>query len=364
MLSVFNKVLPLCILFIACANVCFAQKEDIDSLSLKPFFAGYPIAFFTPETRWGFGAAGVYNFFPGEHKSTRPSQLQIGGAYTLNKQLLSFCFYNIFLDDDKHNLYGELAYYDYFYQYYGIGNQTNFSDEELYGASYPRLQFNYLRKLKNKLYLGGFYHFDHYKITEVIDDGLLVNSNVVGKEGSTISRIGLLARYDGRDNIFYPTKGIFATVELGANVGFLGASSDYQVLTLDVSYYRAIKRQVIALNFWSGQQYGDIPFQELLSLGGSKKGRGIIKGRFRDKQVLLFQAEYRFPIYKRFSGTAFSSAGNVFNMMRGVLQDPWKINYGFGLRFLLDKKNKTNLRVDFALGSDRSAFYFTVNEAF
>ena len=364
MLLYLKKILLFHFSFFACANVCSAQIINTDSLEIKPFFAGYPIAFFTPETRWGFGAAGVYNFFPGENKSIRPSQLQVGGAYTLNKQLLSFCFYNIFLDNDKQNLYGEIAYYDYFYQYYGIGNKTNFSDEELYAAKFPRLQVNYLRKLKSNFYLGGFYHFDQYKITEIEQDGFIDNTFLTGKEGSIISRLGLLARYDSRDNIFYPTKGIFSTIELGANTKLLGASTDYQVATFDISFYQSIKKQVFAFNFWTGKQFGEVPFQDLLALGGGKKARGIIKGRFRDEQVLLFQTEYRFPIYKRFSGTAFSSVGNVFGISGKAFQDPWKINYGVGLRFLLDKKNKTNLRVDFALGSDEGAFYFTVNEAF
>jgi len=355
--------LTLC-LFFACANIGKAQETDADTAALKPFFAGYPIAFFTPETRWGFGAAGVYNFFPGKNKSARPSQLQLGGAYTLNKQILSFCFYNIFLDGDKHNLYGEIAYYDYFFQFYGLGNVTNFEDEELYSAKFPRLQFNYLRLWKEHVSVGGYYHFDNYNIAEIKNDGILANNNFSGKDGSIISRVGLLARYDSRDNIFYPSEGLFGTLDFGVNTSIIGASNDYQILSFDLSYYYSIKRNIFALNFWTGRQFGDVPFQELLALGGGKKARGIIKGRFRDEQVLLFQGEYRFPIYKRFSGTAFASAGNVFKNMEDTFSDPWKYNYGLGLRFLLDKKNKTNLRVDFALGSDEPAFYFTVNEAF
>ena len=352
------------IFFLACANVSDAQSTKIDTSEFNPFFAGYPIAFFTPETRWGFGAAGVYNFFPGKNKSTRPSQLQVGGAYTLNKQIFSFCFYNIFLDDNNHNLFGEISYYDYFYQFYGIGNQTLFEQEELYAAKFPRIQLNYLRKLQDKWYLGGFYHFDNYNIASIAPDGILENGSFVGKEGSVISRLGLLARYDSRDNIFYPTEGIFSTLELGANTSILGASTEYQLVTFDISYYHSIKRNIFAFNFWTGSQFGEVPFQELLALGGGKKARGIIKGRFRDTQVILFQAEYRFPIYKRFSGTTFASAGNVFQGAENTFSDPWKLNYGLGLRFLLDKENKTNLRVDFALGSDKPAFYFTVNEAF
>lgn len=353
--------------FFASANVATAQTTTVDTTEAKPFFAGYPIAFFTPETRWGFGAAGVYNFFPGENKSKRPSQLQVGGAYTLNRQILSFCFYNIFLNDDMHNFFGEIAYYDYFYQFYGIGNETIFEDEELYSVRFPRVQINYLRKLKKDFFIGGFYHFDNYNITDIESEGILERESIAGADGNVISRVGLLARYDNRDNIFYPSKGVFATFKLGANTSILGATEDYQEISVDVSYYKSIKRNIFAFNFWTGMQFGEVPFQELLALGGSNKARGIIRGRFRDQQVILFQGEYRFPIYKRFSGTAFASSGNVFSSESDSFSESWKLNYGLGLRFLLDKKsetNKTNIRVDFALGSDEPAFYFTVNEAF
>ena len=358
------RCLIMLLFLLASSEVSYGQEESSDTLEYKSFFAGYPIAFFTPETRWGFGAAGVYNFFPGENKSQRPSQIQLGGAYTLNKQILLFCFYNVFLDKDKHNFYGEIAYYDYFYQFYGIGNQTNFQDEELYEAQFPRFQVNYLRKLREQLYFGGYYHFDRYKISNIQDDGILANNDFVGKDGSNVSRIGLLARYDSRDNIFYPSKGFFSTLEIGANTEILGATSNYQVITFDLSYYYAIKRNIFAFNLWTGKQFGEVPFQELLALGGGKKARGIIKGRFRDEQILLLQAEYRFPIYKRFSGTAFVSSGNVFKSAQDAFNNSWKVNYGVGIRFLLDKKNKTNLRVDIAFGSENPAFYFTVNEAF
>ena len=355
--------LVLC-LYLTSVNVGHAQESQQDSTSYKSFFGGYPIAFFTPETRWGFGAAGVYNHFPGKNKSSRPSQWQLGGAYTLNNQILSFCFYNIFLDDNKHNLFGEIGYYDYFYQYFGTGNQTLYADEELYSVQFPRIRVNYLRKWKEEIYIGGFFHSDLYDISEVEDEGLLQTSQINGYDGSVISRLGLLFRIDSRDNIFYPTKGTFSTLELTFNNQAIGATENYQAISLDVSKYHSFGKHILAFNGWLGQQFGEVPFQELLALGGGKKARGIITGRYRDKAVLLFQGEYRFPIYWRFSGAAFASAGNVEEQLSNLFDANWRINYGAGLRFLLDKNNKTNVRVDVAFGSDETNFYFTVNEAF
>ncbi len=352
------------LILLASANVCTAQKTSLDSIDRKSFLSGYPIAFFTPETRWGFGAAGVYNHYPGKNKSNRPSQWQVGGAYTLNKQILSFIFYNVFVDQDKHNFFGELAYYDYFFQYFGQGNNTLFHNEELYSAQFPRIQFNYLRKWKEKIYIGLFYHFDHFVISSIEKDGLLDQSKITGFDGSNISRPGLLFRYDSRDHIYYPSTGTYVNVDFAMNTRLLGASTNFQTIAFDISQYLSLKRNVIALNLWTGRQFGVIPFQEYLALGGGKKARGIIKGRYRDTHLLLTQMEYRFPIYRRFLGAIFSSYGNVGHSYQHLLSTSWKLNYGLGIRFVLDKTNKTNIRVDVAFGSDKPNYYFTINEAF
>lgn len=42
----------------------------------------------------------------------------------------------------------------------------------------------------------------------------------------------------------------------------------------------------------------------------------------------------------------------------------FKPSYGFGFRYLLDRKEGINLRFDFGYGKNSSGFYFTAGEAF
>jgi len=37
--------------------------------------------------------------------------------------------------------------------------------------------------------------------------------------------------------------------------------------------------------------YGDVPFHQMPSIGGPKKLRGYIDGRYRDKMLLLLQLD-------------------------------------------------------------------------
>ncbi len=341
-----------------------ADKVETDSTSYKAYLGGYPIVFFLPETSWSFGAGGVYNFYTKKEAGLNPSQILLGGAYTLNKQILSFASYQLFFKQNDVTVFGELGYYEYFYPYFGIGDRTIFTDEENYSVDFPRIQINYLQRVYKNLSVGALFHFDDYLIRDIEPGGLLATVQPDGFTGSRVSRIGLLARIDSRDQVFYPSGGHFATLQLAHHGSFIGSSETFTSISLDATTYKKLKKGILAVNLWTGQSFGDIPFQELFQLGGGKKARGIIQGRFRDRSVALLQAEYRFNIWKRFAGALFTSYGSVSESLPQIFNSQWKLNYGAGIRFFMDPVNKTSLRADVAFGSDEFNFYFTVSEAF
>ena len=92
--------------------------------------------------------------------------------------------------------------------------------------------------------------------------------------------------------------------------------------------------------------------------------RGYYEGRYRDKNLLLFQAEYRFPIWKILGGTVFGSSANLGERISDLAVDRTKVAAGCGLRLMLNPVNRLSLRFDMAFGKNSDAFYFTVNEAF
>ena len=346
--------------------ICVGQASTSasDSTNYKSYLGGYPIVFFLPETSWSFGAGGVYNFYTKKEAGLNPSQILLGGAYTLNKQILSFASYQLFFKQNDVTVFGELGYYEYFYPYFGIGDRTIFTDEENYSVDFPRIQINYLQRVYKNISIGGLFHLDNYQIREILPGGLLFTELPIGFSGGIVSRLGLLARLDSRDQVFYPSDGYFATLQLAHHDLFTGSTETFTSLSLDATTYQKLTKGILALNLWTGQSFGDIPFQELYQLGGGKKARGIIQGRYRDRAVALLQAEYRFNIWKRFAGAVFTSYGSVSESLPQIFSSQWKLNYGAGIRFFLDPVNKTSLRADIAFGSDEFNFYFTVGEAF
>lgn len=341
------------------------QETETDSLNTGTFYAFYPLLFYFPETRLGFGGAGVVNYYPGKIKSSRPSQWQVGAAYTLNKQILLYASYQYFLRGNRTELFGEIGYYDYFYFFYGLGNDTQAADEETYFVRFPRLRIHALEQLIPNLRAGLLYKFDAYRIYATEAMGFLEEEQPTGYEGGLISTLGTLLRYDTRDNINLPRKGRFITLNLELNDRWLGSPFAFQRWTLDAVQYLPIQeRQVLAFNLFTGGLGGDVPFQELLFLGGAKRARGIIEGRFRDRAVVLLQSEYRFPLFWRFRGSAFLSAGRVAENYGDLFGGQYHVNYGAGLRFLLDPEEGIQLRLDVGFGSDQPNFYLTVGEAF
>ncbi|NJK82692.1 MAG: BamA/TamA family outer membrane protein [Saprospiraceae bacterium] len=285
----------------------------------KPSIAAYPILYYTPETRWGFGGAGIFTFrFKGETAQSAPSQIQAALTYTLNKQVLAYVPFQLFWKDEEWIARGELGYFRYVYDFFGVGNGIDREYIERYSVNYPRVRINLLKRVLPNFYGGLRYWFDDYRIVQVEEDKLLSSGEVFGSEGGVVSGMGLVAQYDSRDNIFYPSKGIFLEAASFWNSQQLGSTFDFNRYTFDLSFYMPLSKNqqhILALNYFTGAMYGNAPFNQLMFLGGPKKGRGYIDGRFRDDHLALVQAEYRFPLFWRFSGVTFATLGGIATAM-------------------------------------------------
>ena len=139
-----------------CLSISLVAQTTVDSIqpSRNNLFA-IPLVFTSPETNWSFGALGTYTFrFKGESNTSRPSQLSVATAYTLNKQILFYVPFRLYWKDEKYLTYGELGYYKYNYFFHGIGNDQNPQFEELYDVNFPRIRWNMLYQIDPKTYVG------------------------------------------------------------------------------------------------------------------------------------------------------------------------------------------------------------------
>jgi len=365
-----KKHLLLFITTICLSHFLIAQTDSIppdNQLLRKSSIIVLPLAFYTPETRFGGGAASIFAFrIRGNSDETKPSQAQIGFAYTQEKQILSYLPFQLYFKEQKWFSYGELGYYRYVYQFYGVGNDTNEDDKEAYDANYPRVRLNVLKKVSPKIYVGARYWFDDYQIENREANGLLDKGDFTGQKGGIISGLGLVANRDSRDQVFYPTKGNFTDVVLYTNQKNLGSDFNFTRFSVDAAQYIKLSENgILATNAFIDFVFGEPPFQQLAFIGGSKKLRGFFEGRYRDKKMWILQAEYRQWIWKFIGGTIFAGAGSVAPEIGDFTSQKIHYSYGAGLRIRVSKKDKINLRLDAGFDEEFNFLpYITVNEAF
>jgi outer membrane protein assembly factor BamA len=172
--------------------------------------------------------------------------------------------------------------------------------------------------------------------------------------------------YDSRDSIFFPTTGSFHQLSaLGFGRG-LGSDYTFGRFCLDARrYLRFSASRVLALQSHILVQTGEPPFWRMGLLGGEDGLRGYYLGRYRDKDMIYVQAEYRWvPVVWRLGLAGFAGLGEVADRLGGFRLGALKYSYGLGLRFVFSSAQRLNLRLDYAFGDDSSGVYFTAAEAF
>jgi hypothetical protein len=96
----------------------------------------------------------------------------------------------------------------------------------------------------------------------------------------------------------------------------------------------------------SGQQ---VPFYLQRTLGGPDDLRGFRRYRFRDRNMLLMQAEYRWEIFTALDGAIFYDTGKVASRPEDLNLEDLESDYGIGFRFGM--ASGVFLRVEGAFGS-------------
>ncbi len=323
-------------------------------------FFGVPIVFFTPDTRWGIGAAGIITF------PTRPrrSNLTFNLNYTQNKQILIFFPFQWLSHNNGYRFYGEVGWYRYQYRYFGTGNENPNDYVETYTAKFPRFRLTAAKRVLGGSLLGLRAYLDNYQIVSVSSGGELENGAVTGSHGGLSSSLGPVWISDSRDNTFYPKNGWLTEIALTGESKLTGSDFKFAKCSFDVAGYFPFGKCILAVNGMAIFTAGDVPFFQLSPIGGPRRLRGYPDGKFRDKHMMLGQAEFRFPIAWRFKGVLFAGAGSVF----GTPGESAKLrpNGGAGLRIEFDRRQKLHLRIDYGIGEGEgnSGVYITLGEAF
>lgn len=363
----FNRSLILKFCMLLCMFTAFAASAQADSSASKKriFFAGFPLLYYTPETRFAFGASGLCLFsFKKDTANSYRSSLSLSAIYTQNKQALFTLPYNIFGKNKAYWYYGEISFTRFNYNFYGVGNEVPLNFVERYGVSYPRLRFSALKKVWPHVYLGLRYAYDNFKLFNLDPAGILVTNKIVGSKGGVVSGFGGILLVDSRDNLFYPSKGLWSEFVFYRDDIFTGSSFNYNRISFDLVKYLHFNKNIFALNVYSLYSNTDMPFFQMAGLGGLRRMRGFYESRYRDNNAIVLQAEYRRVLWGPLGITVFAAVGQVAERYSKFNLKHIRNTGGLGLRCRIDKSQNVFLRLDVAYGNGKVLPYFTIAEAF
>jgi hypothetical protein len=335
-----------------------------------------PALGYTLQTGFAALISGNAAFYTGNLEGQKLSNILTSVTYSQYKQFIVPLQASIWTKGNKYNIVTDCRYMNYPSTTYGLGGNTTLKSGYTIDFSYIKIHQSIFRSIGNNFYAGLGYYFDYlWSIKEV---GLAPGTKTVFQRYGLASREiasgpALRLLYDSRINQINPENGFYSNIVFRPNFKFFGSQNNWQSLLLEFrKYIKLSVRSKNVLALWSYNWLttsGHPPYLLLPSTGWDdafNTGRGYIQGRFRGRNMIYLEAEYRFGITHNglLGGVVFANAQGFSKETYLKLND---INpaWGAGLRIKLNKFSGTNLCIDYGVGLNGSrGFFVNLNEVF
>jgi hypothetical protein len=351
-------------------------------------FLPVPIIITEPAVGYGGGLVGVFMHETEEQKQARkqaalnaldggaqlmPASITaVGAAGTKNGSWFAFAGHrHSWLDDSIRYIGGAGVgkvnldiYQDISFP--GFGNiippfetSFGFNTQTTGAAMLQNLQF---RVADTPLMLG-IKQFASYSSVE--SDNRAINQILewtLGKESVT-SGLGLVAEYDTRNNLFYPTSGFKVAADYMVYDEKLGSDSDYQKFGLEGQGYIPLGDK------WTLGLAGDyekFATDELFVAPTTQpyiKLRGVQSYRYQGDEVATLQTQVTYDIDHRWKVSAFYGIGATRDESH-YSNDAMVDAYGVGFRYQLARRYGLYMGVDVATSEGDDAFYINLGSGF
>ncbi|MFW5761256.1 MAG: BamA/TamA family outer membrane protein [Cyclobacteriaceae bacterium] len=333
----------------------------------QPRFITYPTIAYSPETSWEIGLSSLYLYYAKRDTLNRLSEINAFTFITLESQYGIWLDHALYTDQDEWFFLGRLRWQSFPLLYYGIGPNSPADPLAIVDANYLLLKERVLRKVYKSYYLGLEMDWQRLSNTSFNWEGDAAELPL-GAAGTNNFGIGLGLVHDDRHNVLNVRKGWFAEIAY-LRYGLFGRNQlQFDNFLVDSRWYLPVKKnQVLAMQVFGQSLRGDVPFNQLALMGGESLMRGYYLGRYRDKNLMAGQVEYRwlpFSFSQRFGGAAFFSLGTVAPTISALSLNKLEPAGGAGIRFLLFKSKDIFTRLDVAFTREGPGYYFFIGEAF
>lgn len=370
--------------FFYCLTLNAQNKTAIDSTYAKYDYEKrlhptiLPAIGYSLQTNWALALNYNLGFYNGGISDTidNISTINASITFTLNDQIIFPIQANIWSKNKKYNWVTDLRYLQYPSLTYGLGGRSSIENESTLTYNYIKIHQSILKKIVPNLYAGLGFYFDRYWDIEELDKPT-TGSTSFERYGFSSSEkavgIPIKLLYDSRLNQINPTNGMFLNVIYRPSFSFLGSDNDWQSILIEArKYFHFPKNSKNILAFWNYNSLtmsGKPPYLFLPATAWDdfyNTGRGYIQGRYRGREMMYFESEYRFNISKNhlLGGVVFANAQSFSKDIKSQFS-VIAPGYGAGLRIRINKHTSTNVCIDYAFGKDGSnGLFVNLGEVF
>jgi outer membrane protein assembly factor BamA len=354
------------------------RRSDSGGFQTKKLqISAIPVVGYTLQTGFAGVLSANFAFYTGERNRAKLSSVLTSITYSQYEQIIFPIQADIWTKDNRYNIVTDWRIMKYPSLTYGLGGNTNADSGYSIDYSYLRFHQAILRSVARNLYLGLGYDLDYYWNIQEMDPptGKTTDFERYGFTNKEIAAgVSYHFLYDSRRNQINPDNGGLANITYRPNFTFLGSDANWQSLVLDLRKYVVFpgsSHNVLA--FWSYDWFtlgnGNPPYLLLPSTGWdpySNTARGYIQGRYKGRNMLYLESEYRFGISPDglIGGVLFANAQSFTEPVSGKFQYIAP-GYGAGIRIKLNKFSRTNLCIDYGWAPHgMGGFFVNLGEVF
>ena len=377
------------IILLTCfASFAIAQKKDsTQQKNLRFSILGGPG--YTPDYGFLIGGSALFTFSTNPADTTlKRSVLPIAFAYMTAGGGSVIVRPQLFYNNDRFRIFGQISMSNTIDNYYGVGFDTN--SDKVRGkdsTEYRNLGFRFnpqflFRYKESNLFWGPSIDIAHRNMKEP-SIGVQNDPDYIAQGGDAtglkIFNVGIGANisYDTRDVPANAYSGMLMELNATFYSTAFGSTTNFNVYNFQYRQFKELKfigeRKVLAWMVNGRFTTGDVPLTDLSTIGSAYDLRGYYMGQYRDKNAIFTLGEYRHMlnlgdetkmrrILSKLGFTAWAGVGSIdpdFKDWSGVMP-----NFGAGLR--IELQPRMNFRVD--IGRDplnnQTLLYFNMTEAF
>lgn len=351
-------------------NGLLLAQVDTNSKSINAYVL--PIFSGAPETSWRFGITSRFLFDFYKNSETRKSNAKTSLSYTGLDQIIFESNWIYFFENEKYVTRGAVNFSDFTEFYYGTG-ETDLNNEIRFDFFRTEANFSFLFNLGKDVFFGPIYSFLEYDDIDVVEG----ETQYQELRNSSRNLIGATFLLDERNNLLNPQNGSFFEFLYAFNA--TNDNHNYHRFNIDYRYYHTfLNRFTIASRSINFININDAPFYDLALIGGEEIARGYLLGRHRSNNMMSLQTEFRFPFpgvtinlpwigdYEFIWGFGvFGGLSKVFDSFDNFVNASIFPNSGISLKWMIDKAEKINIRIDYGVGRDgENGLYIKFGESF